>query len=1388
MSADTTPDPRHPVGDVFSSDPQIGVDLARVNWADTPLGDPSAWPQSLQTAVRILLRSRFSMWMAWGPELTFFCNAAYRDQTLGSKYPWALGRPAREVWAEIWDDIGPRIDHVFSTGEATWDEGLQLIIQRSGFPEESYHTFSYSALSDDDGRVVGLLCVVSEDTTRVITERRMATLRELGSDPNLLPSEDQTLQTAAAKLRRNRFDLPFALLYLFDGTDHARLVARTGIPAGHPAAPEQLPITDDCTDSTVWPCTNAVAGRPTVIELTGAPFADLPTEPWSQPPVQALLAPLTQQGAAPYGMLVAGLNRLRPLDDSYRGFIDLVAGHIAGEIGSARSYLAEQRRAAELAELDRAKTVFFSNVSHEFRTPLTLMLGPVAELLGGDADKISPDARRDLEVVQRNGFRLTKLVNTLLDFARIEAGRTQARYEPVDAAALTAELASGFRSAVERAGLEFLVECPPLGEPVYLDRDMWEKVILNVLSNAVKFTAAGSISVRTERDGGDAVFVIADTGIGVSADELPRLFDRFHRIPAAWARSHEGSGIGLALVRELVTLHGGTITAQSTEGVGTTFTVRIPFGANHLPEDAIVAAGAAAGPPGAPPPQTANPFLEEALRWLPEDEGTDAAPAAEPSASATARVLVADDNADMRHYITRLLTGAGYAVEEASDGRHALDIIRSRPPELVVSDVMMPHLDGLELVATLRADPRTAALPVLLLSARAGAEASIDGLRAGADDYLVKPFAASELLARVQANISLARMRAHHARWHDALIDSLQEAFFVCDADGAVVEINAAFTEILGYGPEGLPYSAIHPWWPDAVTEPDAHRQIAAAFEDLLHQDRGVHTVPVCHRDGHRLWVTFSFTHAEDPDTGERLTVGTLRDATAEHYRRRHDTALADLNHALVLAETVDQAVASTVAVVRQIWQARRVLAVTFGTDAEHPAVIAAGVPTEWDDLPSSKRRFIESLCDADPLTSLTGGPGTAAIAVSHPDGVLVVWMELAENRPFTAPDHTLLTVLAGQLGQGLHRVHRLDQQHQTAVALQHAILGPSALPPGFTARYLPATTPLQVGGDWYDVIDLGDGRAGLIVGDCVGHGLDAATVMGQLRSACRALLLENPSPATALAGLDRFAMQLTGARCTTVFCAVLDLETGELSYSNAGHPPPIVVDADGTSMTLDAARGVPVGIRPGRNRAVALLTLPARATLLIYTDGLVERRRESLDDGIARAGELLRQACSTDQGDELADRLLAGMTPPQGYSDDVAMLLYRHPGPLHISVPADISQLAVTRDTLRTWLSRNGLDPEQVQDLLVAVGEAVANSIEHGHRGGKSGTVTLAGRVHGSDVHLRITDTGVWKPADEVPHPTRGRGLALMRALTHEVTIQSDHLGTTVDMQARIR
>ncbi|TPG28111.1 response regulator [Mycobacterium hodleri] len=1385
---------------MFGADAEVGADLANVNWAATPLGAPSGWPLSLQTAVRILLRSRFSMWMAWGPELTFFCNAAYRRDTLGEKYPWALGRPANEVWAEIWDDIGPRIEKVLSTEEATWDEGLLLFLERSGYPEETYHTFSYSALSDDHGAVVGMLCVVSEDTDRVIGERRMTTLRDLGSDPSLLPSEEQTLRFAAERLGRNPRDLPFALIYLFTEDGGARLAASSGLPAGHPAAQPVIDVeaTTSAT-SAVWPLDRALSGQRTVVALTGAPFTDLPSGVWPTPPAQALLVPLVQQGVAPYGFVVAGLNPYRALDEDYHGFVTLIAAHVAAEIGSARSYRTAQRRSAELAELDRAKTAFFTNISHEFRTPLTLMLGPVADILG-TGDGIDEPTRHELEVVHRNGLRLTKLVNTLLDFTRIEADRMQAHYQPVDLAAVTAELASGFRSAVARAGLELVVDCPPLGEPVYLDRDMWEKVILNVLSNAVKFTFEGAITVALYREDADAVMTIADTGIGVPAAEVPRLFERFHRIPAARARSHEGSGIGLALVKELVGLHGGAISAASTEGVGTTFTIRLPFGAAHLPVDAV--ANAPASTVGPAPRIGIDPYLAEALRWLPGDGApstTDDDPVAAPDVGgaqteitgAPARVLVADDNIDMRHYLARLLREAGYDVDEVGDGRQALDVIGIRTPDLVVSDVMMPVLDGLELLAALRSDPRTAAMPVLLLSARAGQEASIEALEYGADDYLVKPFAAADLLARVRAALTLARLRTHHVRWRTALIDSLQEAFFVCDADGTVIEINTAFTEVLGFGPEGVPYPAVHPWWPDADTDPEAHRHVADAFAGLLTREHGVYTVPVTHRNGHRLWVTFSFAHAQDPDTGRRVVVGTLRDVTAEHYRVRRQTALAQLTHALAQADTVDDALRTTADELRRLWGARRVLTVTFPSSPTvngAPQVLGAGDPhLGWMELPSSTRTVIEALSHTNLLSPASTEPGSAGIAVAHPDGVLVIWIDLAEHRPFTAPDETLLTVLAGHLTQGLQRVHRVDQQRETAVALQHAILGPAALPSGFAVRYQPATQPLQVGGDWYDVIDLDDGRVGLIVGDCVGHGLTAATVMGQLRSACRALLLERPDPAAVLTGLDRFAARLPGARCTTAFAAVLDTSTGELLYSSAGHPPPILVHADGTTGTLKDGRAIPLGLRPGRPRPQATTVLPGRSTVLLYTDGLVERRRQSLDEGITRAADTLRDATRTHDLDALAGHLVTTMAPEDGYPDDVALLLYRQPAPLHLSFPAHAAQIATTRTALRTWLGRTELSPNQIQDLLVAAGEAVTNAVEHGHRDQPEGTITLTARTQGNDLHVSITDTGTWKPPVTGPDRTRGRGFTLMHALAHDVTIHSDDTGTTVDLHSRI-
>ncbi|WP_053674806.1 SpoIIE family protein phosphatase [Streptomyces sp. WM4235] len=1389
-SEDADPQATAPAGtDVFAADEVVGRDLALVDWAaTTPLGNPEGWPQSLKTTVSILLSSKFSMWMAWGPELTFFCNAAYRRDTLGRKYPWALGRPASEVWAEIWDAIGPRIDTVLTTGEATWDQALLLFVERSGYPEESYHTFSYSPLRDDAGHVVGMLCVVSEETDRVIGERRMATLRDLGSDPSVVRTEQEMLDFARLQLSRNPYDLPFTLTYLFQEDGGAALAAATGIRDDHPAAVDHLPPGSE----TVWPTAAAARGESALVPLVGTVFADLPTGERPEVPLQAMVVPLRQQGGAPYGFMVVGLNRYRDLDDGYRGFVELVAGHVATGVASARSYQAQQRRAEELAELDRAKTAFFSNISHEFRTPLTLIMGPVEELRERltDADA---GVREELEVVHRNGLRLGKLVNTLLDFSRIEAGRMQAGYEPVDLAAVTGELASVFRSAVDRAGLDFRVDCPPLPEPVFIDRSMWEKVVLNLLSNALKFTFDGSIGIAVGTEDGAAVVTVVDTGIGVAAQEMPRLFERFHRIENARARSNEGSGIGLALVKELVGLHGGEIGATSTEGHGTRFTIRLPFGTAHLPADAVLAeAGTGAAP------LATDPFVQEALRWLP-GERTAATPAAVtdieegivgPTHGPThgpalpVHVLVADDNADMREYLSRLLLGAGYQVSTVNDGRQALGAVRAKAFDLVVSDVMMPHLDGLALVAALRADPRTASVPVLLLSARAGQEASIEGLRAGADDYLVKPFAAADLLARVRANIELARLRNHHARWRTALVDSLQEAFFVCDEDGAVIEINAAFTDILGYGPEGLPYRPTHPWWPDASTDSEAHRQVGEAFALLLGSTKGSYTIPITHRDGHRLWATATFNQVDDPDTGRRVTVGTFRDVTAEHYAIQRESALAALGTCLSRATSVPEALAGALDELKKLWRARSVLAAVFD-HGDEPTLTSTDAPPAWSELPAGRRGALEGL-RRGPILTPVADPTGAGILLEFPEGPLVLWMDLGENRPFTGEDQLLLSLLAGHLAQGLNRAHQFDQQRETAIALQRAILGPSRLPAGFAVRYEPATQPLEVGGDWYDTVTLPDGRIGIVVGDCVGRGLEAASVMGQLRSACRALLLQDASPAQTLMALDQFAAGVPGAVCTTVFCGVLNSETGQLTYSSAGHPPGILVGPDGATRLLEDGRSLPLAVRPGNQRPEGSCTIPARSTLLLYTDGLVERRRRPLSAGIDQASEALQDGRDTSV-DDLATHVMSRLAPVDGYDDDVALLLYRHPAPLEMSFPAESSRLAPVRKTLRGWLAQCDLPPTTVQNVLVAAGEACANAIEHGHRDAPGDAIHLRAEAYVDNLHLTIADTGRWKAPQPELNTHRGRGMGLMRAVMQQVTITPGPSGTTVDMHTRI-
>jgi PAS domain S-box-containing protein len=812
---------------------EMGERIRAFDWGVTPLGPAASWSPALRTMLRILLANRFPHILWWGPHYIQFYNDPYRPIP-GAKHPHrVLGRPASECWSEIWNIIGPLIDTPFRGGPPTWDEDILLVIDRHGFLEESHFTIAYSPVPDETapGGIGGVLATVHEITEKVIGERRMALLRDLGQRlGDAKTAEEACVLTAQVLLAHDR-DVPFALLYLLENDGlSARLVGCAGVdPALDDFAPASVDLHEGRTGA--WPLHLAkTSGTMQVVEGLRGRFAAVPAGPWPDPPDLAVVVPIPSSKPNDIAaLMVVGLSARLPWNEAWRDFLALLRTQVASGIANARAYEEEKRRAEALATLDRAKTAFFSNVSHEFRTPLTLMLGPVDDLLSEEG-RLPEQARQELLIVQRNGGRLQRLVNTLLDFSRIEAGRVRARYQPTDLAAFTTDLASVFRAATERAGLRLLVDCAPLPEPVFVDRGMWEKIVLNLLSNAFKFTFEGEIAVGLRAGaGGRCVLEVRDTGTGIPEAEMPRLFERFHRIENARGRTHEGSGIGLALVHELVRLHGGTIQATSRPGAGTTFTVTLPSGPGHLRAEQVAKSD------GSAVPVSGSWFVGEALRWLP-----DAVPGGgEARVGATVedapdrddrrpRVLVADDNADMRLYVARLL-GERYRVTAAGDGEAALQAAVQEPPDLILTDVMMPRLDGFQLMQRLRADPATRDIPIIMLSARAGEESRVEGMQAGADDYLVKPFGARELLARVSGNLQMARLRRETAEalrfTHDrfeALIEGAPIGVYLVDALLRLVQVNPKARPAFGDIKDliGADFSQVmHTLWPRAYAD-----------------------------------------------------------------------------------------------------------------------------------------------------------------------------------------------------------------------------------------------------------------------------------------------------------------------------------------------------------------------------------------------------------------------------------------------------------------------------------------------------------------------------------------------------------------------------------------
>jgi signal transduction histidine kinase/DNA-binding response OmpR family regulator len=719
---------------------ELGALIRAHDWSRTSLGPIDRWPQSLRSAVSILLPSKAQIVVFWGPDLIAIYNDAYRP-VFGGKHPGALGKPAREAWSEIWDaGLRDLLETVLHTGEAFWAKDRPFyFLERHGYPEETYFDVSYDPIRDESGGVGGVFCIVSETTARVLADRRVKTLRELAEKTADARSRSEACKLAIGALASDREDVPFVLVYR---------------AAGEPALECASPGAEALSDPSRWPLADVIRENAAREIAIGDTDAGTPSGPWPRAPERVAILPIVDH-RGPAAILVVGLSPVRAYDEDYRGFLELAARQIGAAIANADAREEERERAESLAELDRAKTAFFSNVSHEFRTPLTLILAPLEDTLALGAD-LSPPQRERLEVAHRNALRLLKLVNTMLDFARIEAGRFDSSFEATDLGRWTAELASVFRSAVERAGLRLVVDCPPLDEPVHVDRERWEKIVFNLLSNAFKFTFEGSIEVRVRRKDDRVELVVRDTGTGIAPEDLPHVFERFHRVRGARGRSFEGSGIGLALVSELVKLHHGTIEVTSTVGVGTEFRIAIPTGTDHLPAARLGAPRTLASTE-----IRADSYLGEMLGWLaPKEREGDSSRERQ---DGRPRVLVADDNADMREYVRALLS-EHFDVETVSDGAAALRAARERPPQLFVADVMMPELDGFGLLREVRADERLRALPFILVSARAGEEARVEGIEAGADDYLVKPFSGRELVVRVASRLELGRLQARLER------------------------------------------------------------------------------------------------------------------------------------------------------------------------------------------------------------------------------------------------------------------------------------------------------------------------------------------------------------------------------------------------------------------------------------------------------------------------------------------------------------------------------------------------------------------------------------------------------------------------------------------------
>jgi PAS domain S-box-containing protein len=776
------------------------------DWSKTSLGSIEQWPQSLKTTVSLCLASNFPINIAWGPDRIQIYNDGYWP-ICGEKHPKSMGQDYKECWFSAWEVIGEHFEMAL-LGQTRFLENQRMFLDRYGYLEETFFTFSFSPIRDESGGVGGLFHPVTELTQQTLSERRLNIVRTLADRTADAETVESATKSIVEALREFEFDLPFVALYTLNPTQNvANLASVSGVEPGSTIAPLTVDINIESQNN--WPL-GAAKKEPKFLKVDkiGERFGEFSCLPYPEAPHSALIFPIyLSSSAEPYAFFIAGVSSRRAFDARYQLFYELLVDAVKNAFTKAHAFEEEKKRAEALAEIDKAKTAFFSNISHEFRTPLTLMIGPLEDALSDSEHKFHTSQTERLQLVYRNTLRLQRLVNSLLDFSRIEAGRLKANFQPTDLAKLTGDLSSVFRAAMEKAGLTYTLDMQPLSRQVYVDHEMWEKIVFNLLSNALKFTFSGGISVVLKEKDGMALLSVSDTGEGIANEELQHLFKRFYRIEGTRSRTHEGSGIGLAFVQELVKLHNGNIHVESKKGKGTTFIVSIPFGAGRVTDNNTNAVTA-------PAQHNANIFLEESLGWLStfENKSHNSEDTARPATVVYKEILVVDDNADMRNYVLRILDShPEWRITTAADGVEAMKKAVILKPDLVLSDVMMPNMDGFQLLKKLKNDPNFSSVPVVLLSARAGEESTLEGLEKGADDYLTKPFSARELVARVKTQLEITTSRQDIQALREAEerarlgVESAEQGTFELDLKSDQLIVSERMATIFG-----LPENASH--------------------------------------------------------------------------------------------------------------------------------------------------------------------------------------------------------------------------------------------------------------------------------------------------------------------------------------------------------------------------------------------------------------------------------------------------------------------------------------------------------------------------------------------------------------------------------------------------